>query len=258
MGPKKRKSIVKARGWSVSSGGDQKATNDAPQPSARNRTTSLDTSSDMSISSDEGCDPLSPSKKRQKHSSPAKTGPQKSPQKSPQKKKMTYAQATTRTLSKFSQNLLKPGYLASRAKLIVEAPEIPLNDEFLQAFGRSVTSTSGLPTSSAPSADASDASDSDSDSDSDAHAPSAPKLPQTPKEKTVRVRVSNLNFQTTSETLERHFGKFGAVSNLQLLPSQIPHQQNSGRAYLTLERYDETFSVKVPEEGSGHACGCII
>ena len=81
-------------------------------------------SDDMSISSDdEEPDPLRQNGK----------GPQKSP--------------TTRTpanpldvsrLSSFSQNLLKPGYLESRRSLLVDAPEIPLNDYCLQEFGRAV------------------------------------------------------------------------------------------------------------------------
>ncbi|GMH75780.1 hypothetical protein TrLO_g2662 [Triparma laevis f. longispina] len=158
--------------------------------------------------------------------------------KSPPKPKMTYAQATTKTLSKFAQNLVKPGYLAARAQLVVEPPEIPLNDEFLQAFGRSVTSSAPKKLPSSSTRISADVSSEDDYSESDGEEKTSPKPPQTPKEKPVRVRVSNLNFQTTPETLQKHFSKFGSVSNLQLLPSHIPSQQNSGRAYLTLGTMD--------------------
>lgn len=139
MPPKKRKSIVKARGWS-----DDFRASDQADPASPD-------ASEMSISSDEGADPLSSSNnKRQKLESPRKSPQKMKSAKSPPKPKMTFAQATTKTLSKFAQNLVKPGYLAARAQLVVEPPEIPLNDEFLQAFGRSVTSSAPkkLPSSS--------------------------------------------------------------------------------------------------------------
>ena len=159
----------------------------------------------MSISTDEEPDPLdgiavaenTKQKKKTKKKTKTRTTPTmtKTTINTTNNTSITTApKASASRLSKFSQNLLKPGYLESRRGLIVEAPEIPLSDYCLQDFGRSARAILIK--------DADDGCESDSDGEASVSrrgSQSPPPAPQTPKAKAVRVKVSNLNFKTTKE-----------------------------------------------------------
>ena len=84
-----------------------------------------------------------------------------------------------------------------------------------------------------------------SDSDDDSVTSTTPPLPTTDKAKKVRVRISNLNFSTTLETLLSALSRHGTPSDVSLLPPSNPSQGvvNSGRAYCTFKSGEEAGSV---------------
>ena len=146
-------------------------------------------------------------------------------------------------LSKWAARLFDP----NRRRGLIEPPQIiPLNDEFLQAFGRREKETDAA-TGRSIDIDKSNLDDDDNkqgnDSDSDNDVTDG-RIVETPKKNLGpllgrKVKVVNLSYTTTSETLEKACESFGVVVDTNLILNRdtagTDQPRNIGRAYVTFE-----------------------
>jgi cellular nucleic acid-binding protein len=141
-------------------------------------------------------------------------------------------------LSKFVTRLLDPDR-APRG--LVEGPlTIPLNDEFLSAFGKreqEYDKEHGV------ELDLEETIDTDDDEELNVQANAANNTATTSKSsKGCKVKISNLNFRTSAATLQLACEKFGPVAQLSLILDKErqggPTVINTGRAYVKFEQAD--------------------
>lgn len=139
-------------------------------------------------------------------------------------------------LSKWAARLFDP----NRPRGIVEAPQtIPLNDEFLQAFGKREKAhdmARGTPLDIDNRIH--DADEEEDETDMNETAPAV--LPQKPS----KVKITNLKYTTTRAALEAACQNFGPLDDIKLLMENAnstdnsDNQMNKGVAYVTFR--DET------------------
>lgn len=134
--------------------------------------------------------------------------------------------AASRGLSKFARRLLDPN--RPRGSNIVEPPQIlPLNDEFLQAFGR--RHQKEAMTDMGEQNDDNSVT-SASNNDSTKIDTSEPVLDL--DEKDTKIKISNLKYTITAETLYGVCSKFGPITHFHLVPDEEDDKLNAGRAYV--------------------------
>ena len=142
-------------------------------------------------------------------------------------------------LSKWAQRLFDP----DRIRGIVETPEIiPLNDEFLEAFGKrekEFDDTVGLQKEGGDGVtnsgnDGGDSDDSDEDEEDATTKPSSAAA-----KKNCKIKITNLAYTTTSRTLIHHFGTYGDVVAAFLVTDPNNRNQSLGRGYVTYNEADE-------------------
>jgi cellular nucleic acid-binding protein len=144
------------------------------------------------------------------------------------KSSFTIPEAAKSRLSKWAARLFDP----NRPKGLVQPPQvIPLNDEFLQAFGRrekEADAARGITLEI----------DRAIDDDDDETAIVAPPT-TTPANKSAgkrKVKISNLKYTTTAATLEATCAKFGPVEYTNLIMNtDNGGQNNTGLAYVTFQ-----------------------
>ncbi|GAX20629.1 protein AIR1/2 [Fistulifera solaris] len=123
-------------------------------------------------------------------------------------------------LSKWAVRLFDP----NRPRGLVEAPQtIPLNDEFLQAFGQrekahDVARGVSLEINSTIHDD-----EEEDDTKTDSDPPSQP----------VKIKITNLKYTTTRTTLEAACQNFGPVEQVHLIMDDSEDEKNKGVAYVT-------------------------
>lgn len=133
--------------------------------------------------------------------------------------------------SKWMARLFDP----DRPRGLVEPPKaIPLNDDFLTAFGKRVQKDEEAKGLSIDIDQTIDDSDVEDEADVNETKDSQIKTPSTAKKKT-KVKIVNLKYETTEETLRIACEKFGPVDDLKLVMSDDNDQLNAGRAYVTFE-----------------------
>lgn len=141
-------------------------------------------------------------------------------------------------LSKWAARLFDP----DRPRGLIETPQvIPLNDEFLQAFGqreRAFDKARGVTDLEIDK----EIHDDDDDKGTIQAPVGVPKAVNNGENKGVKVKISNLKFTTSSKALLETCCAFGTVLNLNLLmeeenPSNENDNQqlNKGRAYVVFE-----------------------
>lgn len=132
-------------------------------------------------------------------------------------------------LSKWASRLFDP----DRPKGLVEAPKvIPLNDEFLTAFGKREKDHNmsiGLEIEIDNRIDDADEGD-DEDQVATAKSSSSKK-----RAVNCKVKVNNLKYTTTSKRLTQACEKYGSVEYVNLLMEDGSDTINKGRAYVTFE-----------------------
>eukprot|EP00579_Thalassiosira_antarctica_P000022 CAMPEP_0201866260 /NCGR_PEP_ID=MMETSP0902-20130614/900_1 /ASSEMBLY_ACC=CAM_ASM_000551 /TAXON_ID=420261 /ORGANISM="Thalassiosira antarctica, Strain CCMP982" /LENGTH=434 /DNA_ID=CAMNT_0048391191 /DNA_START=63 /DNA_END=1368 /DNA_ORIENTATION=- len=142
-------------------------------------------------------------------------------------------------LSKWAARLFDP----NRSRGLVETPAvIPLNDEFLKAFGKrekEYDEVSGrVMDIDKTSLDIIDVSDDENETD---------KKPKSEAKKTdfselkkCKVKISNMSYKTTSATIARTCGAFGPMLDVNLILDG--NGQSSGRAYVVFEDHETAIS----------------
>ena len=172
---------------------------------------------------------------------------------------ITTTRTSTSTLSKWTSRLVTGAYksLLSSGTVLECPPIIPLNDEFLKGFGQRVREESRTPprsrgggggggTVNDEGGESSSAEDSNSDSDSDSDAeresstPAAPPPP--PVAGPVRVRLSNLSYQTTSSRLSAKLSTYGPVVECTVLMEEARGDslpRSSGRAVAVFQNSED-------------------
>ena len=148
-------------------------------------------------------------------------------------------------LSKWAQRLFDP----DRIRGIVETPEIiPLNDEFLEAFGKrekEFDDTIGLKKGEGDNRDkkgkdADVRKGGDSDEEDGGEDDGDTKSSATAKaKKNCKIKILNLAYTTKSRTLIHHFGTFGDVVAAFLVTDPNNRNQSLGRGYVTYNEADE-------------------
>ena len=139
-------------------------------------------------------------------------------------------------LSKFAARLFDP----NRIKGLVEAPMvIPLNDEFLKAFGKrekEFDQQRGRDEKFEQRID--DEDDDEDDQKTDTTTKKASKTKQGDVS-TTKIKINNLAYRTTEETLFKTCLRFGNVGEVNMVldgpAAENRNNHNSGRAYVTFE-----------------------
>lgn len=136
-------------------------------------------------------------------------------------------------LSKWAARLFDP----NRPRGLVEAPKvIPLNDEFLTAFGKrekEYDEVSGRVTAiDKTSLDVIDISDDELEDDDRSKNKEAKNI-NVGDLKKFKVKISNLSYRTTAATIARTCGTIGPVVDVNLILQD--NGQSSGRAYVAFE-----------------------
>ena len=145
-------------------------------------------------------------------------------------------------LSKWAARLFDP----NRPRGLVEAPKvIPLNDEFLTAFGKREKEYDDLAGREIDidktSLDIIDV-DEDSDDDNEGESKKKSKKDETAKKRNFsemsncKVKFSNLSYNTTTATIARKCGNIGPVVDVNLIVDD--NGQSSGRAYVVFEDHE--------------------
>jgi cellular nucleic acid-binding protein len=133
-----------------------------------------------------------------------------------------------------------------RPRLVEPPKTIPLNDEFLQAFGKRVQQDSADLGKSKEDIDQAIVDD-DNEAGKDDYVddegptkignkPSAPPLPAKPKPASVsdrKVKIWNLRYSTTVQALLQACERAGQVEEINLIMDDDNDQLNKGRAYVT-------------------------
>lgn len=150
--------------------------------------------------------------------------------------KMDRIEAAKGKLSKWAARLFDP----NRPRGLVQAPQvIPLNDEFLQAFGqrerefdKALGRTIDIDTTNLDVENNSD----DSESDDDDRLESGTQMDS---KQGCKIKIVNLAYTTTQDALQRACAAFGAVVDVNLLMDKdslaTANPRNMGRAYITFE-----------------------
>eukprot|EP00529_Nitzschia_sp_RCC80_P011969 CAMPEP_0113515490 /NCGR_PEP_ID=MMETSP0014_2-20120614/40981_1 /TAXON_ID=2857 /ORGANISM="Nitzschia sp." /LENGTH=575 /DNA_ID=CAMNT_0000412079 /DNA_START=44 /DNA_END=1771 /DNA_ORIENTATION=+ /assembly_acc=CAM_ASM_000159 len=276
--PRKRRSSKNDNTVGGGGGGGVSAESDKKiSPEAQQKTEKSDSDLSMSSSSDGAASPISSSKLTDSRSSQPSSSPASPPAKKRQRvnldgdsKDMSRAAAAAaaapqgsssanpellvhakQRLSKFAARLFDP----SRPKGLVEPPQIiPLNDEFLTAFGKrekKFDQSMGKDVDF----DHEIASD-DDDSDVDDQAGSGEKRKTKkkrkrpgsistkdgePESKPSKIKISNLAYRTSQETLTKACQQFGPIVEVKMILDDDaggPDVHNSGRAYVTFGSED--------------------
>ena len=145
---------------------------------------------------------------------------------------LTHAKAK---LSKWAARLFDP----NRIRGLVEAPQIiPLNDEFLKAFGqREKEFDSKLGRTIQIDRDEIVGESDDDDTDHDSQQNSESKLAE--GESNRKIKIANLTFTTTQQTLTKLCSTYGPTTLVNLVMDKRDPQRshlNIGRAFVTFER----------------------
>lgn len=126
-------------------------------------------------------------------------------------------------LSKWAARLFDP----NRPRGLMEPPQtIPLNDEFLQAFGKREKAhdmARGVELKINNTID-----DNDDDDDVITSSPAQPKKPS-------KVKITNLKYTTTSAALETACQAFGPLEQINLIMEDNDDTMNKGVAYVTFQ-----------------------
>jgi cellular nucleic acid-binding protein len=150
--------------------------------------------------------------------------------------KQLQLEAAKSKLSKWAARLFDP----NRPRGLVEAPQvIPLNDEFLQAFGKrekefdtALGRTIAIDTTNLDEDQPSDDDDDDDDGTFEAD-------PQTTEKQGCKIKISNLLFTTTEITLRQACSVYGPLADVNLLMDKdsltTDNPRNMGIAYVTFE-----------------------
>ena len=141
-------------------------------------------------------------------------------------------------LSKWAQRRFDP----DRPRGIIETPEIiPLNDEFLTAFGKREKELDEAKKKEAGSGGEDGKSkkeenlDAKSDDDEDADS----TKPTSKAKKNCKIKITNLAYTTTSRTIISTFTDYGDVVAVHLVPDPNNPYQSLGRGYITYNEADE-------------------
>lgn len=140
-------------------------------------------------------------------------------------------------LSKWAARLFDP----DRPKGLMQAPEtIPLNDEFLKAFGQRVKQEqTGLqPITITIDSDDDDDYNDDEKGNVPTIAGSASKKKKNSKEGT-KLKIANMAYTTDAALLQVACEKFGPLIEVNLIMDKDNPSRNSGRAYVTFENEDD-------------------
>lgn len=140
-------------------------------------------------------------------------------------------------LSKWAARLFDP----NRPRGLVEPPKvIPLNDEFLTAFGKREKEYDAVAGRDIEidktSLDIIDVSDNDEDENTERNS----SMKNNGDSAAGKVKISNLSYQTTTAAIARQCGLIGPVVDVNLILDD--RGQSSGRAYVTFEDYDTAVS----------------
>eukprot|EP00571_Detonula_confervacea_P009077 CAMPEP_0172316228 /NCGR_PEP_ID=MMETSP1058-20130122/27542_1 /TAXON_ID=83371 /ORGANISM="Detonula confervacea, Strain CCMP 353" /LENGTH=473 /DNA_ID=CAMNT_0013030493 /DNA_START=98 /DNA_END=1520 /DNA_ORIENTATION=+ len=145
-------------------------------------------------------------------------------------------------LSKWAARLFDP----NRPRGLVEAPAvIPLNDEFLTAFGKRERDYDELTGREVEidktSLDVIDVSDGDDENENSNQKTTDGKGTKNFSEMAkCKVKISNLSYKTTTATIVRNFGSIGSVVDVNLILND--NGQSSGRAYVVFEDHESALS----------------
>jgi len=140
-------------------------------------------------------------------------------------------------LSKWAARLFDP----DRPRGLVEPPQvIPLNDEFLTAFGKrekAFDKASGREVEIANKIESEDEEEEEKKSDREEKKPS-----KSSKSSQTKVKISNLAYRTSAEKLQQACERFGALVLVKMVLDKDrqlgPNVHNSGRAYVTFDNED--------------------
>ncbi|KAL3940721.1 MAG: hypothetical protein SGBAC_004792 [Bacillariaceae sp.] len=162
----------------------------------------------------------------------------------------TLLEHAKKRLSKWAARLFDP----DRPRGLVQGPQtIPLNDEFLAAFGKREKEYDEK-TGNVLNLDSTIASDDENDDDDEDEETRKQKLAAQEKKmlekaakkkgrSRTKVKVSNLAYRTSSEALTAACEQFGALVEVKLIldgdKEPTPNMQNSGRGYITFETSED-------------------
>ena len=232
-----KESILRKRGWSIQSEGTEDDTPPAPSLSLPNMppNPSNAVSRKRPRSSDDSEELLAETKvarveaPRTSAAITASTDDAKpaAAASSDEPKKSVFRAARSR-LSKWAARLFDP----NRPRGLVQPPQtIPLNDEFLQAFGKREKATD---VARGVSLKIDHRIDSEN-SDEEGPASNDSSSQKGKKTKGVKVRIGNLKYSTTAATIEAACSKFGEVTytNLIMNTEKSDGKTNKGHAYVT-------------------------
>jgi cellular nucleic acid-binding protein len=136
-------------------------------------------------------------------------------------------------MSKWATRLFDP----NRPRGLVEAPEvIPLNDEFLKEFGnreKNLDIVTGRDIDIEHAIDDVDVNDDDSKLDLSSI------NEKTPKDDGFKVKIANLAFTTTKESILKACEKFGPVTDIIMPMDEMNANRSKGRAYVTFEASED-------------------
>lgn len=146
-------------------------------------------------------------------------------------------------LSKWAARLFDP----NRRRGLVEEPQtIPLNDEFLTAFGKrekKFDKAMGREVDVNQTIDSGDEEEADDDENEESNSNTESKKAGKKAKASAKIKVANLAYRTTSETLTKACEQFGALVDVKLILDEeragMPNVFNSGRGYITFEHADD-------------------
>ena len=137
-------------------------------------------------------------------------------------------------LSKWAARLFDP----NRPRGLVEAPQvIPLNDEFLTAFGKREKEYDDI-SGRVVDVDKTllDVEALDDDNETMGSSDTGDKGGEKQKDPKCKVKVANLTYSTTTATIARTCGKYGPVVDVNIILDD--NRQSTGRAYVVFEDHE--------------------
>eukprot|EP00934_Nitzschia_sp_Nitz4_P007249 Nitzschia sp. Nitz4//scaffold14_size191712//56017//57273//NITZ4_001710-RA/size191712-processed-gene-0.8-mRNA-1//1//CDS//3329536888//7239//frame0 len=164
-------------------------------------------------------------------------------------------EAAKSRLSKWAARLFDP----DRPRGLIQAPEvIPLNDEFLQAFGRRERASGQRPLEEEEGDPQGDGNANGDDNDDEEGAvqetkPATANATTTPaKSKPTKVKFANLSFNTTDAKLREACETYGPLLDVHLVMNPDRPHLNAGRAYVTFQSIDDAqFCIQQLQELDG-------
>ena len=149
-------------------------------------------------------------------------------------------------LSKWAQRLFDP----DRPRGVIQTPEIiPMNDEFLTAFGKREKEMDETKKKAGGENNGSEdgkAKEENLDAESDSMTPTSNT---TKAKKNCKIKITNLAYTTTSRTIISTFTTYGDVVAVHLVPDPNNPYQSLGRGYVTYNEADE--AQRATEEMDG-------